>query len=365
MDEKRKLQYKLKKLVKELSNVRARHTELISVYVPAGYAIYNITNQIATEAGTARNIKSTSTRKNVEAALDKMLQHLRTFKQTPKNGIALFSGNVSEREGIMDMKIWSIEPPEALKVKIYRCDQVFFLEPLQEQLEARTTYGLVVMDRREADIALLRGKTIIPLVSLKSMVPGKFAAGGQSANRLHRVVENMAKDFYKKVGDHINEEFSKLKELQGIIIGGPGPTKETLVDGGFISTPLKQKIIGIKHLGYTGDFGLNELVDKSDDILEKEELTRERQAVDKFFQLLSTRPNIVAYGAEEVKKAVEASAVEVLFVSEEQDEKITEPLIDAVDEVGGQVFIVSKETRHGEQINGLGGVAAVLRFALQ
>ena len=35
-------------------------------------------------------------------------------------------------------------------------------------------------------------------------------------------------------------------------------------------TQLKNKVIGIKDLSYTGEFGLNELVDKSHDLLEKQ-----------------------------------------------------------------------------------------------
>jgi len=180
--EKKELQkkkFRLRKLLSELSKYRARHTELITVYIPAGYQMQNIINQLAVEAGTARNIKSATTRKYVTAALEKMIQHLRSYKKTPENGLAVFAGNISEREGVMDMKDWSIEPPEPINVKLYRCDQTFFLDPLKEMLEIKSSYGLIVMDRREADIALLRGKNIQSLISLSSMVPGKFKVGGQ------------------------------------------------------------------------------------------------------------------------------------------------------------------------------------------
>ena len=40
-------------------------------------------------------------------------------------------------------------------------------------------YGLVVLDRRDAILALLKGKTIVPLQKTHSEVPGKFKAGGQ------------------------------------------------------------------------------------------------------------------------------------------------------------------------------------------
>ena len=57
--------YKLKKLKKELEKLKGRHTELVSVYVPAGYNLQLISDHISQEIGTATNIKSKLTRKNV------------------------------------------------------------------------------------------------------------------------------------------------------------------------------------------------------------------------------------------------------------------------------------------------------------
>ena len=162
--EQRKQRFKLRKLVRELQKFRARHTELITVYVPKDYNIQGPIDQISTEAGTARNIKSAGTRKNVTTALEKMLQLLRSYKKTPPHGLALFSGNVAEREGQQDFRVWSFEPADDIKVKMYKCDQTFYLDPLIEQLETKVTYGLLVMDRREANLAFLRGKTIVPVL---------------------------------------------------------------------------------------------------------------------------------------------------------------------------------------------------------
>jgi peptide subunit release factor 1 (eRF1)/intein/homing endonuclease len=174
-----KQKHELKKFINGLSQYKGRHTELVTVYIPSGYDINKIINHLNQEQGTATNIKSTSTRKNVIDALERMIQHLKLFKQTPEHGLAAFSGNVAEREGQSDVKVWSIEPPIPLKIRIYRCDKKFVLEPLDDMLENKEVYGLVVMDRRDANIAFLKGKTIVPLVKTHSQVPGKFRAGGQ------------------------------------------------------------------------------------------------------------------------------------------------------------------------------------------
>lgn len=171
--------FKLKQIIKQLEQHRGRGTELVSVYVPAGYEISKITTHLAQEQGTATNIKSSSTRKNVIDALERMIQHLKLYERTPKNGIAAFSGNVAEREGQSDVQVWSVEPPAPMNQRLYRCDKEFVLDPLRDMAEDKNVYGMIVMDKREATIAMLKGKTIIPLVSTRSAVPGKTKAGGQ------------------------------------------------------------------------------------------------------------------------------------------------------------------------------------------
>ena len=124
----------LKKLIRELHNYKAPHTEFVTVYIPQGYELFKIIQHLAEEQGTASNIKSASTRKNVQAALERMIQHLRTFKKTPENGLAVFSGNVAAGEGKQDLKVWSLEPPIPLNTRIYRCDKNFVTNILEEMI---------------------------------------------------------------------------------------------------------------------------------------------------------------------------------------------------------------------------------------
>ena len=58
-----------------------------------------------------------------------------------------------------------------------------YLDLLRDMLDIKEVYGLVVVDRRDAAIAYLKGKTIVPLLKTHSEVPGKTKAGGQSAAR--------------------------------------------------------------------------------------------------------------------------------------------------------------------------------------
>ena len=148
--------FKLHKFIKSIEKFKGRHTELVTVYVPAGYDLNKVINQLSQEQGTAKNIKSKATRDNVQAALEKMIQHLRTIGLTPPNGLAAFSGNVSEREGQEDIQVFSLQPPVPINLRLYRCDKEFILDALREMCDTDVMYGLVVLDRRDAIIAMCR-----------------------------------------------------------------------------------------------------------------------------------------------------------------------------------------------------------------
>ncbi len=357
--------HKLKKFIKELASYKARHTELISVYIPVGYDMNKIINHLFQEKGTASNIKSASTRKNVIDSLERMIQHLRLFKKTPEHGLVVFSGNVAEKEGQSDLRVWSIEPPVPLKTRIYRCDKQFVLEILENMMAVKEVYGLVVMDHRDAMLAFLKGKTIIPIRKTHSEVPGKIKAGGQSAARFARLREGAIKDHYKKIAEYIKDEFLGIKDLKGIILGGPSTTVNDFINRGYITGDLQKKIIGTKDLSYTGEFGLQELLDRSSDILAEEEVSSEKEVMQKFFGLLAKEQNKVSYGKKEVKKAIEIGAVDTLLLSEDLSDEEIEEFEEEAKKTAATVKIISTETREGVQLRELGKIAAILRYALE
>ena len=295
-----------------------------------------------------------------------MIQHLKTYKRTPENGLIVFSGNASDLEGKKDFKVWSIEPPIPINQNLYRCDKEFILDPVRDLVDDKIIFGLVAMDKREASIAILKGKTIIPLKNLHSSVPGKHKTGGQSAQRFERLREGAAIDFYKRIAQHMLDEFlSEQTEIQGIIVGGPGPTKYNFAEGNYITDQLKRKIIAIKDLSYTSEFGLHELLEKSEDILSEEEVVKEKQIMQQFFERIAKDTGTVAYGYDDVKRLTEMGAVETILVSESMEEQRIEELENAAEQVGTTVEIISVETREGVQLRDMGQVGALLRYAAE
>ena len=358
--------FSLKKFIKELASYRGRHTELVSVYVPQGYDLTKIIQHLSQEQGTAVNIKSSQTKKLVIDALERMIQHLRTIGKTPPHGLAVFSGNVAVREGQTDMQVWSVEPPVPVNTRLYRCDKLFALDLLKDMMEIKEFYGLVVMDRREGTLAFLKGKAIIPLARHTSAVPGKTRAGGQSAQRFERLRESAAKEFFTRLGDHIKTNFFEQRsQLKGILLGGPGQTKNEFLEGSYIPTELKDKVIAVKDLSYTDEFGLKELVEKSEDVLSGQDIANEKSVMNKFLLAIATSPKKVSYGSAQCLQLLASGTVDTLLLSESVAEKEIEQAETQADKMGTKVIIISTETPEGAQLKELGGYGAFLRFEVE
>ncbi len=407
--------HKLRKMLERLSEYRGRNTELVSLYIPAGYPMPKVSQLLTDEASTAANIKSKSTRKNVLAALEKISQHLKLYNQTPENGLVIFCGNVSPRQGTPDYELFSLEPPEPISTRLYRCDQEFVLDPLKELVEEKDIYGLLIMERNEATIGKLKGKRVEQLDHMTSGVPGKTRAGGQSAARFERLREQADHEFRVRVGKHFNNLFlDKLDDLKGILVGGPGLTKEKFLKGDFLDYRLQEKVINAFDTVYTEEYGLRELVDKASDTLQKLDVMREKKIMQKFFEKLKNEDRMVAYGEEEVTQALTLGAVEDLLLSEAlnlwkvtlscscgyeesmtktekeveeleenlsnmpcpecnnaqveiaEKKELEDELSAMADNIGAEVHFISTETEEGTQLyEAFGGIAAVLRFQIR
>jgi peptide chain release factor subunit 1 len=356
--------YELEILLEELEKYKGRHTELITVYIPAGYDAVSVQKQIEAEKSTAKNIKSSSTRSNVVDALDKIVRYIKDLKRNPENGMAIFCGNISKVEGQDDLQIWGIEPPMPLKSRLYRCDKEFVLDALKEMLGVSEIYALLVMDRKEAAIGILEGKRIEILHKMTSGVPSKVRAGGQSSQRFHRITEGLTKEFYKRIAEEMKKFFYEDKRLKGVLIGGPIPTKDEFLDGEYLPTLLQKKVVGKIDIGGSDESGLKELVERSQDILVNQEIIYEKKLMEKFFETLGEKPDFVVYREAPVRKALEYGAVDLLLLSKDCDKGIIKEFKKTAEETGAKVEMISTETEEGKQFFNLSGIGALLRYKL-
>ncbi len=204
--------------------------------------------------------------------------------QIPKHGIAIFCGSSSREAGGHKIQLLTVVPPKEINIQLYRCDSMFFLDPLKEMTASDEVYGIVVMDKHEATVALLSGKKLDIIKNMVSQVPGKTRAGGQSAQRFERLREVAENEFYKRIADIVNSSFSELKNLRGIIFGGPGSTKNHFLNEDYLQARIKEKILGDMSTGYTDESGIREVVNKSGELIENAEIVQEKKLMDRFFE---------------------------------------------------------------------------------
>ncbi|MEM2902626.1 MAG: peptide chain release factor aRF-1 [Candidatus Bathyarchaeia archaeon] len=309
--------YRLKRLLDALSSKEGRGTELISLYIPPEKKIHEVMANLREEYGTASNIKSRTTRKNVQEAIEKVTQRLKLFKSPPPNGLVVFCGAIPQNgPGSERMEIYALEPPEPINIYYYRCDSRFHLEPLRELLREKESYGILLIDASQATLALLEGRRMEILGEYHSGVGGKHKTGGQSARRFERIREQEINDYFKRVAAHVDEALLKKDNLKGIIIGGPGPTKEDFIEGEYLNYLLRSKVLATVDTSYVGRSGAAEVVSKASEILRGVRYSEEKKVVQRFLFEIGHETGLGVYGESLVRRHLENRMVDTLLLSE-------------------------------------------------
>lgn len=320
MDKSSLSMFRFKRTLDSLASKKGRHTELISLYVPPDRQISDVMSSLRQELGTASNIKSKETRKNVLDAIERVMQRLKLFKRPPKNGLVIFCGAIPQNgAGSEQMETYVLTPPEPITLYYYRCDNKFYIEPLRDILKEKDTYGILVIDGNGATFANLRGRRLEVVKKITSGIPGKHRAGGQSARRFERLREAQVHEYYKRVGEHANSVFLKIPDLKGIIIGGPGPTKNDFESGNYLHYTLKNRILGIVDTAYVDEQGLKEVVEKSPEVLQRVRYFEEKKLVQDFLYEIGHETGLATYGEEEVRRHLSNGSLRLLLLSEGLD----------------------------------------------
>lgn len=410
--------FRLRKTLQSLASKEGRATELITMYVPPGKQISDAINMLRDEYGTASNIKSTTTRKNVQEAIVKVQQRLRLFKDPGEKGIVIFIGAIPQEgggPGSERMESYVIIPPEPIKIYLYRCDSRFHTEHLQEMLREKETYGILLIDASDATIATLQGKKLEIVRQMHSGVSGKTRAGGQSARRYERLRDMQLNEYFTRVGKHADDTFLVIDTLKGIILAGPGPTKYDFEKGEYLNYQLKNKIIDTIDTAYVEEQGVKEVVEKAPEIMRKVRYIEEKQLMQQFLYEVGHDTGMITYGEAEVRRALESGQVRTLLISEKVDllrvtvkcsacgyeehqtirsqtlQSFEQSLIgkpcpkckapsltvvdkqDIIDDLAQlaeysntDVEVISGESEEGQMLkNAFGGIAAMLRFKMQ
>jgi peptide chain release factor subunit 1 len=400
-----KQRYRFKKIIEELQNYEGSGTQLVSIYVPEDRQISDVVAHVTQEHSEASNIKSKQTRTAVQDALTSLKDRLRYYDTyPPENGLVLFSGAFDTGGGQTDMVTQALaSPPEPVESFRYHCDSDFLTDPLEYMLEDKGLFGLVVLDRREANVGWLRGKRVEAVKSTTSLVPGKQRKGGQSAQRFARLRLEAIDNFYQEVAGMADELFvDKRHRMDGVLVGGPSPTKDEFIDGDYLHHEIQDIVLGKFDVSYTDESGLKDLVDAAGDVLADHEVMKDKRQMEEFFEELHDGGK-ATYGFGPTRQNLKMGAVDRLLISEDlrQDvaifdcedhrefevvdrrhstpehscedgsdaelvdrEDVIDHLMALADQRGSETKFISTDFEKGEQLmTAFGGVAGILRYS--
>jgi peptide chain release factor subunit 1 len=397
--------YEFRKVIEDLKEYEGSGTQLVTIYIPPDKQVSDVVAHVTQEHSEASNIKSKQTRTNVQDALTSIKDRLRYYDTyPPENGIVIFSGAVDSGGGQTDMVTKVLEsPPDPIQSFRYHCDSDFLTEPLEGMLSDKGLFGLIVLDRREANVGWLKGKRVEPVKSASSLVPGKQRKGGQSAQRFARLRLEAIDNFYQEVAEMANDLFvPERHDLDGILVGGPSPTKDEFLDGDYLHHELGDLVVGKFDVAYTDESGLYDLVDAAQDVLADQEVMKDKAQMEEFFENLHTG-DLATYGFEQTRRNLVMGSVDRLLISEDlrkdvvvydcdgteefevidrrhstpdhqcddgseaairEREDVIEHLMAIAEQRGTETKFISTDFEKGEQLyDAFGGVAGILRYS--
>jgi len=160
-----------------------------------------------------------------------------------------------------------------------------------------------------------------------------------------------------------------------VILAGPGFTKQDALDHLEDAHPDLADRVSVVDTSSVGDRGVHEVFSRGavDDVLAETRLADEAAAIDELMRRIKEGETAV-YGPEAVERAAEFGAVEELLILDERlraerGDQGEWPIdvndvIESVEHQGGDVTVFTSEFDPGRQLEGLGGIAALLRYRI-
>ena len=233
------------------------------------------------------------------------------------------------------------------------------IEKLKEACsEKKSSLLICVHDREEAYFALLKKYGYEILAHIEGDV------------RKKREESTKKENFYATVIGKLSEYVERHNTKQ-VILASPSFFKEDLMKE-IKDNELRQKIILATCSSATKN-GIEEVI-KRPEVREAMKLERAAREMNKVEELLAeiAKSNLAAYGLKATENASLMGAAKDLlitdsFIKKSRDENfygIVDNIMKTVDKTKGDIIIISSEHDGGKKLDGLGGIAAILRFKL-
>ena len=183
-----------------------------------------------------------------------------------------------------------------------------------------------------------------------------------------RTSESVAQSFQKQV---VKEILAATSTNIPMILCGPGHAREKLKS--VILEIEPERTLRLIATSMAGRAGANEIIREglANEFLEDYAINKEMQLLEEVWARISSN-GAVAYGQQDLARAMEEGAIETLLVAidllrdeeTEIDGEVLSTWIRGLDDIGGKLVQCSTEHDAGEQLMGLGGVVALLRYKM-
>lgn len=234
------------------------------------------------------------------------------------------------------------------------------LDKIKEACEEKKAKILIcIMDREEAYFALMKKYGYDLLTRLKGDVIKKG------------IEEKKISSFYNDV-IKVLKEYDKKYEFDSIILASPAFWKEDLMKE--LKDEMLKKKITLATCSSCDEKAFNEVLKRKEveQVLKLDRIAKEIKIVEKILEEICKKGK-VAYGLKETRNSVNAGAVESLAITDSFIKKSRENgsygeierLMKLTEKTKGEVHIISSEHDGGKKLDGLGGIAALLRYKLE
>jgi peptide chain release factor subunit 1 len=394
--------WKLKRIIKNLDNLKGAGTSMITLVIPGGDQVCGYRAMLTTELGAASNIKSRVNRQSVITAITSALQKLKLYTKAPPNGLIVYTGTVISDAG-RDKKInIDFEPFKPVN-KYYKCDSVFHTEMLSEMLQSDTCYGFIIVGGDKTVFGTLTGSTKTVIAEVQGDIPNKTRRGGQSSARYGRLRDEAIHRYVSHLCELATQFYitNNLPNVTNIVIGGTGELKNDFVSNDHFEPQLRKIVTKIVDTSYSGMNGFNQAIELSADCLGDLQFIKEKKLLTEYMTELTkmgSGGSKICYGIKDTIYAMEVGAIDKLILWDELDimryqvknretgeeyvlysapTKLDD--LDVLDEMvftdwiaenykqsGLALHFVTNKTTEGNQYcMGFGGIGGILRYQLQ
>jgi protein pelota len=232
-------------------------------------------------------------------------------------------------------------------------------QKLKESTQKKYAYLLCLIDREEALFALTQKAGYDILLKIKGDVPKK----GKDTE--------IKKDFHTEIIKTL-EVYAGRYTPQRIILASPAFYKDDLYKK--IKDKELSNNITLAVCSDVTESALDEVMKRPElkTILQDSRSREEKILVDELLQEIK-KDNLAVYGWKEVLNAINVGAVSKLMLTDEfvkkkrEEESFIEldEAMKSIDALKGEIHIISAENDAGKQLDGLGGIAAILRYKIR